>query len=115
MMLLRKASYRNPYNMTMEQYKIVEEVVGAIRDAVGTKADILIGTHGQITTASAIHLAKVLEPFKTLCFEEPVPPENTKEMAKVARSTTTPIATGERLTTVFDFLRVLEDGAAAFL
>ena len=115
MTLLRKASYRNPYNMTMEQYKIVEEVVGAIRDAVGTKADILIGTHGQITTASAIRLAKVLEPFKPLWFEEPVPPENTKEMAKVARSTTIPIATGERLTTVFDFLRVLEDGAAAFL
>jgi len=113
--LLRKASYRNPYNMTLEQYKTVEEVVGAIRDAVGTKADILIGTHGQITTASAIRLAKVLEPFKPLWFEEPVPPENTKEMAKVARSTSIPIATGERLTTVFDFLRLLEDGAAAFL
>jgi 2-dehydro-3-deoxyphosphogalactonate aldolase len=115
MRLLRKASYRNPYNMTMEQYKTVEDVVGAIRDAVGTKADILIGTHGQITTASAIRLAKVLEPFKPLWFEEPVPPENTKEMAKVARSTTIPVATGERLTTVFDFLRVLEDGAATFL
>jgi 2-dehydro-3-deoxyphosphogalactonate aldolase len=115
MTLIRKASYRNPYNMTMEQYKTVEEVVGAIRDAVGTRADILIGTHGQITTASAIRLAKVLESFNPLWFEEPVPPENTKEMAKVARSTTIPIATGERLTTVFDFLRVLEDGAATFL
>jgi galactonate dehydratase len=115
MALLRKASYRNPYTMTLEQYKQVEEVVGAIRDAVGTKADILIGTHGQITTASAIRLAQVLEPFKPLWFEEPVPPENTKEMAKVARSTTISIATGERLTTVFDFLRLLEDGAAAFL
>jgi len=113
--LLRKASSRNPFNMTLEQYEQVEEVVGAIRDAVGTKADILIGTHGQITTASAIRLAKVLEPFKPLWFEEPVPPENTKEMAKVARSTSIPIATGERLTTVFDFLRLLEDGAAVFL
>ncbi len=115
MKLLRKASHRNPFNMTLEQYKTVEDVVGSIRDAVGTKADILIGTHGQITTASAIRLAKVVEPFQPLWFEEPVPPENTKEMAKVARSTTIPVATGERLTTVFDFLRVLEDGAAAFL
>ena len=110
-----KGLYQNPFNMTLDQYKKVEEVVGALRSAVSTKADILIGTHGQITTASAIRLAKVLEPFDPLWFEEPVPPENTKEMAKVARSTTIPIATGERLTTVFDFTKLLEDGAAMFL
>jgi len=115
MRLRYRGTYRNPFNMTLEHYKGVEEVIGALRAAVGTRADILIGTHGQITTASAIRLAKVLEPFNPLWFEEPVPPENTKEMAKVARSTTIPIATGERLTTVFDFTRVLEDGAAAYL
>jgi galactonate dehydratase len=107
--------HRNPFNMTLEHYEKVEETIGALRDAVGNKADILIGTHGQMTTASAIRLAKVLEPFRPLWFEEPVPPENTKEMAKVARSTTIPIATGERLTTVFDFTRLLEDGAATYL
>ena len=110
-----RGAFRNPFNMTLEQYKSVEAVIGALRDAVGTRADILIGTHGQIATASAIRLAKVLEPFDPLWFEEPVPPENTKEMAKVARSTRIPIATGERLTTVFDFTRVLEDGAAVYL
>ena len=110
-----RGAYRNPFNMTLEQYQGVEEVIGSLRSAVGNKADILIGTHGQITTASAIRLAKVLEPFDPLWFEEPVPPENTREMAKVASSTTIPIATGERLTTVFDFTRVLEDGAATFL
>ena len=115
MELRYKGSYRIPFNMTLEHYKNVEEVIGALRNAVGTKADILIGTHGQIPTASAIRLAKVLEPFRPLWFEEPVPPENTKEMAKVARSTSIPIATGERLATVFDFTRLLEDGAAAIL
>jgi galactonate dehydratase len=113
--LRNRGGYRNPFNMTLDHYKSVEKVVGALRDAVGTKADILIGTHGQMATASAIRLAKVLEPFDPLWFEEPVPPENTKEMAKVARSTSIPIATGERLTTVFDFTRLLEDGAAVYL
>jgi galactonate dehydratase len=112
---MSKGQYKNPFNMTLEHYKVVEDIVGALRDAVGTRADILIGTHGQFTTASAIRLAKVLEPFDPLWFEEPVPPENTKEMAKVARSTSIPVATGERLTTVFDFTRLLEDGAAMFL
>jgi galactonate dehydratase len=110
-----RGAYRNPFNMTLDQYKSVDATIGALRDAVGTRADILIGTHGQITTASAIRLAKVLEPYDPLWFEEPVPPENTKEMAKVALSTKIPIATGERLTTVFDFTRVLEDGAAVYL
>jgi galactonate dehydratase len=110
-----RVGYRNPFNMTLEHYKNVEEIIGSLRDAIGTRADILIGTHGQITTASAIRLAKVLEPFNPLWFEEPVPPENTKEMAKVARSTSIPIATGERLTTVFDFTKLLEDGAAVYL
>jgi 2-dehydro-3-deoxyphosphogalactonate aldolase len=110
-----RSGYRNPFNMTLEQYENVEKVIGGLRDAIGNRADILIGTHGQITTASAIRLAKVLEPFNPLWFEEPVPPENTREMAKVARSTTIPIATGERLATVYDFTRLLEDGAAVYM
>ncbi|HSA82170.1 MAG TPA: enolase C-terminal domain-like protein, partial [Geminicoccaceae bacterium] len=38
-----------------------------------------------------------------------------EEMAKVARQTTIPIATGERLATKYEFARVLETGAAAIL
>ena len=42
-------------------------------------------------------------------------PELPEEMARVARSTTIPIATGERLTTKYEFRRVLETGAASIL
>ena len=48
----------------------------AIRDAVGTKADLLFGTHGQFTTAGAIRLGVALEPYNPLWYEEPVPPDN---------------------------------------
>src|SRR5207244_7539568 len=47
--------------------------------------------------------------------EEPTPPEMPEEMAKVARSTSIPIATGERLTTKYEFARVLRTGAASIL
>ena len=107
--------YLNPFNMRPEHYKKADEVCYAIRDAVGYEIDLLIGTHGQINTLSAIRLANVLEKYDPLWLEEPVPPENTKEMAKVARSTKIPVATGERLSTVFDFTRLLEDGAASIL
>jgi len=86
-----------------------------IREAVGDRADILFGTHGQMVPASAIRLAKRLEKYDPLWFEEPVPPGQEAAMAQVARATSIPISTGERLTTKYEFQRVLETGAASIL
>ena len=86
-----------------------------LREAVGNKADLLFGTHGQMTAAGALRLARRLEPYDPLWLEEPVPPDNQREMAKVARGTTIPVACGERLATKWEFQRVLEEGAAAIL
>src|ERR1700733_125875 len=90
-----------------------ERFVRQLRAAVGSRADLLFGTHGQMTAAGAIRLARRLEPYDPLWFEEPVPPDAPEEMAKVARATTIPIASGERLTTKYDFARLLQAGAAA--
>ena len=87
----------------------------AIRDAVGTKADLLFGTHGQFTAAGAIRMAERLAPYDPLWFEEPTPPDMPEEMAKVAAHSSVPIATGERLCTKYEFARVLRCGAAAIL
>ncbi|MEK7399353.1 MAG: mandelate racemase/muconate lactonizing enzyme family protein [Candidatus Poribacteria bacterium] len=99
----------------LEVLRYAENVIKAIRDAVGDKCDILIGTHGQFTTHSAIRFAKRVEDYDPLWFEEPVPPENIKEMARVAQSTSIPIATGERLLTKFEFATLLELQAASIL
>lgn len=87
----------------------------AIRDAVGDRADLLFGTHGQFTTAGAIRLGQALEPYSPLWFEEPVPPDNVGEMARVAAAVRIPVATGERLTTKAEFAAVLRAGAACIL
>jgi len=92
-----------------------ERFVTTLRKAVGQRADLLFGTHGQFTAAGAIRLAKRLESSDPLWFEEPTPPENANEMARVARQTSIPIATGERLTTKYEFARVLETQAASIL
>ncbi|MGH3651250.1 MAG: mandelate racemase/muconate lactonizing enzyme family protein [Acidimicrobiia bacterium] len=91
------------------------EFVRKIRDAVGTHADILFGTHGQFTSSGAIRLASRLEPYDPLWFEEPTPPDDVAGMARVAAATSIPIATGERLTTKTEFARVLEAGAASIV
>lgn len=87
----------------------------AIREAVGTRADILFGTHGQFTASGALRMARAIEPYDPLWFEEPVPPDMPEVMAEVARGTSIPIATGERLTTKWEFARIIENRAAAIL
>ena len=101
--------------LSLEALDLSERFARQLREAVGTKADLLFGTHGQMTAAGAIRLAKRLEPFDPLWLEEPVPPDAPEEMAKVARGTSIPIATGERLATKYDFARLLNVGAAAIL
>ncbi|VAV99238.1 Gluconate dehydratase [hydrothermal vent metagenome] len=87
----------------------------AIREAIGDRADILFGTHGQFSTAGAIRLGQALEPYAPLWFEEPVPPDNVAAMARVANAVRIPIATGERLCTKAEFAPVLRQGAATIL
>jgi L-alanine-DL-glutamate epimerase-like enolase superfamily enzyme len=105
----------DPRQPAQEQIERTVRLVRRIREAVGIKADLLVGTHGQFTTSGAIRLARKLEPYDPLWFEEPVPPEMPEQMAIVARGTAIPIATGERLTTKYEFARVLATGAANIL
>jgi len=105
----------DPRQPSLESIELCVKFCKLIREAVGSKADLLFGTHGQFTTAGAIRFAKKIEPFDPLWFEEPVPPEKPEEMALVARATSIPVATGERLTTKYEFARVLECRAASIL
>ena len=111
----------DPYNIydprtpTLEELDRTELFCRRLREAVGTKADLLLGTHGQFTAAGALRLARRVENYDLLWFEEPTPPEMAEEMAKVAQRTRIPIATGERLCSRFEFRRLLNQGSAAIL
>jgi len=105
----------DPRQLSMEALEHTEQFVKTIREAVGGRCDLLFGTHGQMTASGAIRLARRLEKYDPLWFEEPVPPENVEEMARVARATSIPIATGERLSTKYEFAQVLKSQAASIL
>jgi galactonate dehydratase len=105
----------DPHQPSLDDLERSERYTRAVREAVGDSCDLLFGTHGQFTVSGAIRLAKRLEPYDPLWFEEPTPPELPEEMARVARATSIPIATGERLTTKYEFARVLATGAASIL
>ena len=105
----------DPRQLNLKALDRSEKFVKTIRDAVGSRCDMLFGTHGQMTPSSAIRLARRMEKYDPLWFEEPVPPENAEEMARVARSTTIPIATGERLASKYEFTAILQKQSASIL
>jgi 2-dehydro-3-deoxyphosphogalactonate aldolase len=105
----------DPRQLTTGTVKAARDYVAHVREAVGSSADLLIGTHGQMTPSAAVRLARAIEEFDPLWLEEPTPPEMPEQMAAVARATSIPIATGERLSTKYEFARVLECRAAAIL
>jgi galactonate dehydratase len=85
----------------------------ALREAVGNRADLLFGTHGQFTPSGAIRLGRALEPYQPLWYEEPIPPDNLLDFAQVAQAVRIPLATGERMTTKAEFGTLLRTGGAA--
>ena len=87
----------------------------AMREALPDEVDLAVDFHGRVSPAMAIRLAKELEDCGLLFIEEPVLPDNVEALARVARATSIPIATGERLFTRWGFRQVLEQGAAAVL
>lgn len=95
------------------QLRHAESLMQTAREAAGPDVDIMIDFHGRTSAAMAIHYAEVLEPFHPYFLEEVVQPEDVAGMARVAASTRTPIASGERLMTMQEFLALLQSQAIA--
>ncbi len=102
-------------DIPLKEIENAAKIFESIRSTVGNELEVGIGTHGQLTTYSAIRVADFLEPYHPFWFEEPVMPENVDEMARVARHTSIPIATGERLVTKYEFAKVLQAQAAQII
>jgi galactonate dehydratase len=87
------------------------ELVEAVRDAVGPDVELLIEMHGRFNPATAIELMNSLAQFKPSWFEEPVPPENLPALKRVAEATAQlgiPLATGERIHTLYEYRELFE-------
>jgi len=81
--------------------------VRAMREAVGPDVEIMIDGHGRLSPAMSTRVAKELEEFQILFFEEPTLPENPAQLIRVAKKSRIPIATGERCYGRWDFRELL--------
>lgn len=104
------ASEEVHYIDSFAKVEAIVERVQAVRDAVGPHFGIAVDFHGRIHKPMAKVIAKELDPFHLMFIEEPVLPENNEALREVARYTSTPIATGERMFSRWDFKNLLEDG-----
>ena len=86
-----------------------------LRENLGPDIDIAIDFHAKTSPSVASILVKEVEPLNLLFIEEPCPPENVKAMARIARRSTTPIATGERLVASYGCRELIEMGVADIL
>lgn len=91
------------------------ERLGAVRSAVGAGFEIMVDANQAFSRAEATRRAKVLEEFSIAWFEEPMPADDVIEHARLAASTSVPIAVGESLYSLSQFKEYLAIGAAAIV
>ncbi|MBP2058496.1 galactonate dehydratase [Lactobacillus colini] len=99
------------YIDSFEKVEAAIERVASIRERFGNEMQIGIDFHGRVHKAMAKVLAKELEPYHPMFIEEPVLPENWESFETIANEVSTPIATGERLYTRWEFKRLFDQGA----
>jgi galactonate dehydratase len=91
------------------------QAVAQYREAVGDDVDLCIEIHRRLTPAEAVTLGRAIEPFHPFFYEDPVTPDNFDEMAYVASKIGIPIATGERMTSLWEFQMLLARNAVQYV
>lgn len=88
-----------------------EQQVAAVREAVGPDVQLLIEGHGRFNVATAIEVAKMLEPYHPHYFEEPVISDDIVGLAEVRKKSNIRIAAGERIHTLRGYKDLFVVGA----
>lgn len=91
------------------------ERLAAVRAAVGPRFEIMVDANQAFTGAEATRRAAAYAELGIAWFEEPLPADDLSGHARLARSTTVPIAVGESLYSGRQFAEYLAAGAASIV
>ncbi len=89
--------------------------VQAMREAVGSRLDLLLDAHGSPTPELSLAFAEAAAPYRPLFLEEPVKVGSVEALLEVSRKSPVPVAAGEKLFTLADFQPLIERRACAYL
>ncbi len=87
------------------------ERVASVREQVGADFSIAVDFHGRVHKPMAKMLIRELEPYHLMFVEEPVLPMHNEALLDIKRSSSIPIATGERMYSRWDFKTILAQGS----
>ncbi|MBN9496021.1 MAG: mandelate racemase/muconate lactonizing enzyme family protein [Alphaproteobacteria bacterium] len=91
------------------------EVMAAAREGAGPDVDIFIECSESLSPRTAVMLDRAFAPYRPGWFEEPVPFENAAVMVRLQREISTPIATGERLLSRYEYRELIEGGGVKII
>jgi galactonate dehydratase len=94
--------------MTSAQMNAAEQIVAAVREAVGDDVDLMIEMHGRFSVGCAIEMGRRLVNYRPAWIEEPVTPHSLDLLAEVKRALPVKIAAGERLYMLEEFARLAQ-------
>jgi len=84
------------------------DIVKAIREAIGYGVDLGLEIHRNLDTDAAMLLAKELESYRILYYEDPLAPQSVEALEYLARHVDIPIATGERFYSIYQFKELID-------
>ncbi|HUE69920.1 MAG TPA: mandelate racemase/muconate lactonizing enzyme family protein [Pirellulaceae bacterium] len=92
--------------MSREEMDDAEQIVAAVRQAVGSEIDLMIEVHGRLSVSCAIEMGRRLAKYDPAWYEEPVTPHSLDQLLEVKQALPFPIAAGERLYMLEEFERL---------
>lgn len=97
--------------ITRRQLHTIDEKYRIVREALGEDVGLMDDPHAYFDPPTALEIARLLEPYQLLFFEEPTIPEDPEGYARVRSGSSTPIAGSERLTSKHRFNDFFRAGA----
>ncbi len=90
------------------------DTIRQIREAVGNDLDLLIELHCKLKPGEAIDFSNKVAKYNPMFIEDPIVPDSFDDMALVAKRCTVPMATGERLHTIQEFMMLYNKQAVVY-
>ncbi|NQW16924.1 MAG: mandelate racemase/muconate lactonizing enzyme family protein [Chloroflexi bacterium] len=93
--------------MSRDEHKEAQAIVGAVRDAIGDSADLLIEAHDRFSVGEAVKIGNWLADYDVTWFETPVLSNDVQALISVAEKVPVRVIAGERMHELHDFARFL--------
>ena len=99
----------HPYAGDPQDIERLADMVRKTRERVGPDGTVMFDAHSAVPAAMILQLADAIRPYDLLFLEEPALPDNIDVFKRLKQHVRIPIATGERVRTIWETLPYLQE------